>query len=114
MLFRGFLPQDWLFRKAAAVIHHGGIGTTARVIRNGCPMLVEPYGNDQFFNASRVVHYQVGAAMHPNQLRVPDLARLLESKVMARETRQNSKELGKKIRAEPGLEGAVSFIDSLL
>ena len=33
VMFADFLPQDWLFPRAAAVIHHGGIGTTARALR---------------------------------------------------------------------------------
>jgi len=54
VLFADFLPQDWLFARAACSIQHGGIGTIARALRAGCPILVEPFGNDQLYNASRV------------------------------------------------------------
>ena len=54
-MFRGFLPPDWTFSQAACVINHGGAGTIARALRNARPVLIEPWGNDQFFNALMVV-----------------------------------------------------------
>jgi UDP:flavonoid glycosyltransferase YjiC (YdhE family) len=82
VMFTGFMPQDWLFSRASALIHHGGIGTTARALRNGCPMLVEPYGNDQFFNAKQIVFHKVGAAMHPMRLQADEVAGVLQNKVV--------------------------------
>lgn len=38
----------------AALIHHGGIGTTAEALRAGVPQLVVPMAFDQFDNAARV------------------------------------------------------------
>ena len=49
MFIDGLISQDWLFSHAAALITHGGVGTIARSLRNGCPMLVEPLGSDQFY-----------------------------------------------------------------
>lgn len=112
--FEGFLPQDWLFRHAAALIHHGGIGTTARALRNDCPMLVEPFGNDQFFNARQIVGLGLGAAMHPQRLRQDAVAEVLERRVLTPETRQRVAALGAAIRAERGLETAADGVESLL
>jgi UDP:flavonoid glycosyltransferase YjiC (YdhE family) len=109
--FIGFMPQDWLFARTAALIHHGGIGTTARALRNSCPMLVEPYGNDQFFNARQIVLLGVGAAMHPMKLTVEELARVLQEKVLTSEYKQQAETLGHKIREEQGLETACSLIE---
>src|SRR5262249_51220778 len=63
LLFTGHVPHAWLFARCAAVIHHGGIGTTAQALRCGRPMLIEPYCNDQFFNAGRVADLGVGVAV---------------------------------------------------
>jgi len=109
--FADFIPHDGLFARAAAVIHHGGIGTIARALRQGCPMLVEPYGNDQFFNAQQVLLHQVGAAAHPAKISADGLARILERKVLTAHCRDNARMLGKKIRAENGLDTACDLIE---
>ena len=36
------IPYDWLFPKAACVIHHGGCGTIAAVLRAGKPSILLP------------------------------------------------------------------------
>lgn len=54
-----YAPFSRVYPRCAAVIHHGGIGTVAHALRAGVPMLVAPWGFDQFFNADRVV--QLGA-----------------------------------------------------
>ncbi|MCR5869234.1 MULTISPECIES: glycosyltransferase [Aquincola] len=55
--FRALLP--W----AAALVHHGGIGTTAEALRSGVPQLVLPFAHDQFDNARRVQALGVGDAL---------------------------------------------------
>jgi UDP:flavonoid glycosyltransferase YjiC (YdhE family) len=108
------MPQDWLFSRAAALIHHGGIGTIARALRNGCPMLVEPYGNDQFFNARQLLLLGVGAAMHPQYLSVGDLVRVLQEKVLTRDYKNRTELLSHRIQAEQGLDMACHFIENWL
>jgi UDP:flavonoid glycosyltransferase YjiC (YdhE family) len=50
----GYAPHSLVFPRAAAVIHHGGIGTTAQALRAGVPQLVCPLFGDQFDNARRL------------------------------------------------------------
>lgn len=112
--FVDFLPQDWLLPRIAAIIHHGGVGTLARAVRHNCPMLIEPLGNDQFFNAMRILKLQIGAAVHPHKITADGLARILESKVLNEQTRQHIHALGEKIRAEDGNTIACQLIESWL
>ncbi len=114
IMVRDYLPQDWLFAHASALIHHGGIGTTARSLRNGCPMLIEPYGNDQFFNARQVLLHGVGAAMHPGQLSVDGVARILEEKVLSPAYRSRACDMGARIAAEQGLAVAATAVEDRL
>jgi len=114
VFFADFIPHDWLFARASAVIHHGGIGTLARAVRNGCPMLVEPYGNDQFFNAKQVLVHQIGAVAHPQRLTLDGLVRLLTQKVLTADCRRHTQALGDKIRAENGLATACQLIEAWL
>lgn len=58
--FSSFLPQ------AAAIVHHGGIGTTSQALRAGIPQLVLPMAHDQHDNARHIVKLGVG-----KELRVP-------------------------------------------
>ncbi len=45
---------DALVPRLAALVHHGGIGTTAQAMRAGVPQLITPFAHDQFDNAARV------------------------------------------------------------
>lgn len=53
-------PYHALFPRAAAVVHSGGIGTTAQALRAGRPQLVVPFAHDQFDNAARVERLGAG------------------------------------------------------
>ncbi|MEL6585838.1 MAG: nucleotide disphospho-sugar-binding domain-containing protein, partial [Pseudomonadota bacterium] len=52
-----------LFPQAAAILHHGGIGTTAEALRAGKPQLVVPIGGDQFDNAARLERLGFGTTL---------------------------------------------------
>lgn len=106
----GELPHQWLFMRSAAVIHHGGIGTLAESLRCRKPMLIEPYGNDQFFNASRAIKLGIGAAAHPHRMTPEALARLLDSKVLSPETSQRVSSLAENILKDSGVEYAADLV----
>ena len=56
----GPCPHDWLLPLCAAVVHHGGAGTTAAGIRHSKPTLVCPFFADQFMWAEMVFRAGVG------------------------------------------------------
>ncbi len=49
-----YAPYSAIFPHAAAIVHQGGIGTTAQALRAGRPTLIMPYSHDQPDNAARV------------------------------------------------------------
>jgi vancomycin aglycone glucosyltransferase len=57
----GDVSHDVLFPLVAAVVHHGGAGTTAAAARAGVPQVITPMFGDQFYWASRIVALGVGA-----------------------------------------------------
>jgi vancomycin aglycone glucosyltransferase len=59
-LLVGDVSHDVLFPRVAAVIHHGGAGTTAAAARAGIPQVIAPMFGDQFYWASRIVALGVG------------------------------------------------------
>jgi UDP:flavonoid glycosyltransferase YjiC (YdhE family) len=58
--------HDVLLGSAAAVITHGGLGTTLRSLAHGLPLLLIPLGRDQHFNARRVVELGAGIRLSPD------------------------------------------------
>ncbi|MGF2035073.1 MAG: glycosyltransferase [Nostoc sp. CmiVER01] len=114
MFANGFVAHDWLFSRAAAVITHGGVGTIARSLRNGCPLLVEPFAFDQFFNALQVQKLGVGAAMDSQKLTADRVANVLEKKVLTPDYKRRTVEVGEKINAEQGLITACDLIENWL
>ena len=58
----GEVNQQALFGRVAAVVHHGGAGTTATATRAGVPQVVMPQWGDQPYWASRVASLGIGAA----------------------------------------------------
>ncbi|MBN4003200.1 glycosyltransferase [Nostoc sp. LPT] len=114
MFANGFIAHDWLFSRAAAAIVHGGIGTIARSLRNGCPVLVEPFAFDQFFNALQVQKLKVGTAMDSEKLTADRVANVLDKKVLTPDYKKRAVEVGEKINAEQGLIAACNLIESWL
>ncbi|MFJ8002039.1 glycosyltransferase [Streptomyces sp. NPDC096310] len=58
----GEVNQQALFGRVAAVVHHGGAGTTATAARAGAPQVVVPQMVDQPYWAGRVAALGIGAA----------------------------------------------------
>lgn len=56
-----FAPFRHLLPLCAAVVHHGGVGTTAAALEAACPQLVLPLAWDQPDNAARV--FKLGAGL---------------------------------------------------
>ncbi|MCC6607605.1 MAG: glycosyltransferase family 1 protein [Anaerolineae bacterium] len=104
-------PHDWLLPRMAAVVHHGGAGTTAAGLRAGVPSIVVPFFADQPFWGHRVAQLGVGPAPIPRaQLTVERLAVAIETAVTNQPMRQRAAELGAKIRAEAGVVNAVTIV----
>ena len=59
----GDVSHDMLFPRVAAVVHHGGAGTTAAAARAGAPQVITPMFSDQFYWARRIVDLEVGATV---------------------------------------------------
>ena len=60
VLMVGSTPHSWLFPRMAAVVHHGGAGTTAAGLSAGVPSIITPFFGDQPFWGRRVAELGVG------------------------------------------------------
>jgi UDP:flavonoid glycosyltransferase YjiC (YdhE family) len=109
------IPHSWLFPKMAAVVHHGGMGTTAAALRAGIPEVIIPLGGDQLFWAKRVEQLGVGIQCASLQkVTAQKLAAALDEIATDTALRQQAVALGAKIRAEDGVGRAVAVIQDHL
>jgi rhamnosyltransferase subunit B len=83
MLWQDYVPLRALLPQAAALVHHGGIGTTAEALRAGTPQLVVPLAHDQFDNGARVTALGVGASLPAGRLDERRLVRALDGLLAA-------------------------------
>ncbi len=108
------VPHSWLFPQMAAVVHHGGAGTTAAGLRAGVPSIITPFFGDQPFWGKRVADLGVGPAPIPKKrLTAEKLAQAITEAVNDTRMRQRAAELGSKIRAEDGVGQAAALITQL-
>jgi sterol 3beta-glucosyltransferase len=108
----GSMPHRWLFPQMAAVVHHGGAGTTAAGLWAGVPAIVTPFFGDQPFWGKRV--YALGVGPRPIPRKRLTLDRLVESihcAVSDTAMQQKAARLGERIRAEDGVARAVAALD---
>lgn len=105
-------PHDWLFPRMAAVVHHGGAGTTAAGLAAGVPSILTPFFADQPFWAWRVEQLGVGPTAIPQkQLTVERLAGAITQAVSDCAMQRRAAELGQRIRAEDGVGAAVAVVN---
>lgn len=108
------VPHSWLFPQVAAVVHHGGAGTTAAGLRAGIPTIVIPFFGDQPFWGRRVAELGVGTAPIPRkELTAERLAEAIHKAVSDPAMRQRTADLGAKIQAEDGVANAVAIVQEL-
>lgn len=79
--WQDYVPLKALLPHVAALVHHGGIGTTAEALRAGTPQLVVPLAHDQFDNAARVVALGAGASLHARRVTPARMASALQQVV---------------------------------
>ena len=74
----GEVNQQVLFKRVAAVVHHGGAGTTTAATRAGAPQVVIPQHYDQPYWAQRVQQLGVGTSHTPSTPTTASLTNALE------------------------------------
>jgi UDP:flavonoid glycosyltransferase YjiC (YdhE family) len=98
----------------AAVVHHGGAGTTAAGLRAGVPSVIVPFFGDQPFWGQRIADLGVGPDPIPrNKLTVERLARAIQIAVSDKDIHQRAAWLGEQIQAEDGNAHAVKIIGQI-
>ena len=109
-----YAPYSQVFSRACAIVHQGGIGTTAQALRAGRPTLIMPYTYDQPDNAARVQRLGTSRTInrkHYTASRVAkEVSELLENPSYA----AKATEIGQIIQAEDGVRVACDAIEKQL
>lgn len=104
----GNCPHDWLFPQCAAVVHHGGAGTTAAGLKAECPTTVVPFFGDQPFWGHCVNEQGVGPKPIPvEHFDFDNLVHAITT-MLEPDVKEAAKKMAAKIGSEDGVKGAVS------
>ncbi|MCD9196247.1 glycosyltransferase [Streptomyces albireticuli] len=100
-----------LFGKVAAVVHHGGAGTTTTATRAGTPQVVVPQATDQPYWAARVADLGIGAAHDGPTPTSESLSAALRT-ALTPETRARAKAVAGAVRADGASVAAKLLFDA--
>jgi UDP:flavonoid glycosyltransferase YjiC (YdhE family) len=114
LLVIDYVDYETLFARASLIVHQGGIGTTAQATRAGRPMLIVPFGFDQFDNAKHMVRMGAARRVRRQDFTVertaPLIADMLADTVLARAAAES----GKFLTAQDGMAGACDTVEACI
>ena len=105
-----YAPHSELFPRAAAIIHHGGIGSTGRALQAGKPQLIVPINGDQFDNGRRVKDLGIGAVLPLKKYNARRAEGFLRTLLDDKTLRRSAKKIGEKVSQEKGAQAAAALI----
>jgi UDP:flavonoid glycosyltransferase YjiC (YdhE family) len=108
----GYVPFSQVLPRAAAVVHHGGIGTTAQGLAAGVPQLIMPMGFDQPDNAARLARLGVAPSLAPRRFTGPRLARALQ-RLLRPEVWAVCREIAPRLDGPAAVRAACDVIETL-
>ena len=104
--------QQALFGRVAAVVHHGGAGTTTTAGRAGTPQVVVPQASDQPYWAGRVADLGIGAAHDGPTPTVHSLTAVLGA-ALAPQTRERAAALAGLVHTDGTEVAATLLLDAV-
>jgi rhamnosyltransferase subunit B len=106
-----YAPFSELLPRCAALVHHGGIGTTAQALAAGIPQLIRPLSHDQPDNVARVKRLGVGDCLWPNQFTGPNAAKILDRLLSSNEVADKCRDVASHFENSDGLSLAADIIE---
>jgi UDP:flavonoid glycosyltransferase YjiC (YdhE family) len=109
-----YVPFSLLLRRAAALVHHGGIGTTAQALAAGLPQLIMPLAHDQPDNAMRLKRLGVGESLTRGKFKGPAVAQRLRALLSDPDLPARCRVLADRINRDHALARSCEVIEGLL
>jgi len=110
VLWQAYSPFKSLLPHGAALVHHGGVGSTAEALRAGIPQLIVPLAFDQFDNAARVELLGAGLCLPHSRLNARRLASKLEKIVSSAFIPNQAAFISRRLTPLPTLDRVLSAI----
>lgn len=114
VLWQPYLPLKKILPHAAALVHHGGIGTSAEALRAGIPQVIVPLAFDQFDNGARVQALGAGLVLRHSKLNTRTLSTTLRRLMSTPMISVQSDALSTHLSPEPGLERVLDALSHLI
>lgn len=108
-----YIPFSQVFPRAAAVVHHGGIGTVAQGMAAGVPQLIMPMAYDQPDNADRLIRLGVGASLPVARFTCANLVAQLRQ-LLQPAVRQRCGELAERLKDQRPLVQVCAAIEEMM
>ena len=106
-----YAPHSKLFPRSKAIVHQGGIGTTAQSLKANRPMLIMPYSHDQPNNAARAERLGVALTIKRGEYTASGAAAKLRQLLSEPRYTKRSVDIGRQIQLENGVQVACNAID---
>jgi rhamnosyltransferase subunit B len=106
-----YVPFSKILPRATALVHHGGIGTTAQAIAAGIPQVIHPMAHDQPDNAARVERLGIGASLSPKRFNAGSLAENLNTMITSQQVLDHCKSYSQKIDPDKSLNDTCVIIE---
>ena len=108
-----YAPFSEVFPRAAALVHHGGIGTAAQALRAGIPQLINPFSYDQPDNAARLERLGVAQGVFPLFFTAGRVARTLDRLLSSTSVRSACAQAAQSMRTASPLDETCRLIEGL-
>ena len=108
-----YAPFSALFKRAAMVVHQGGVGTVAQCLRAGKPMLIMPYSHDQPDNGRRMRRLKVARVIQRGNYTPVRVARKLQSMLEEPRFAERAAMVAESIEHEDGVRSACNALEDL-
>jgi rhamnosyltransferase subunit B len=109
-----YAPYSQIFSHACAIVHQGGVGTTAQALRAGRPTLIMPYSIDQPDNAARAERLGTSRTIARKHYKAEQVAKQLNKLLANPQYALSAKEIGEVIQREEGAKLACDAIEKQL
>jgi UDP:flavonoid glycosyltransferase YjiC (YdhE family) len=108
-----YLPFSLVLPRAAALVHHGGIGTIAPALAAGIPQVIRPMTHDQPDNALRLQLLGTGVSISPKDYTAQTVAEKLNRLLSSADVLARRKEYAQRIDPQKSLQETCDLLENL-
>lgn len=108
-----YIDFEYALPKALAIIHHGGIGTTAQAIKAGIPQLIRPLKYDQPDNADRIYKLGLGTYVMPEKFKAEQVVPMIGNMLQKGKTSKTLAYYAADVRKSAAIVAASDLIEQV-